>query len=597
MSAMRFRLTIGRRIGMGFGLFIFFALLVVLLTNRTLERSRSINDSINSVYSPSVDALVRLRNLIVNAQMLIKYWAITESIPDAPEKTTLIQLTDQELPRVMDRIDTLSAGWEKEEVALLNKSFSEMDKLFEMHTHVKEILPSLESYKDPLVWIERNELAEEGGPLDEQTQRLLADVDKLLALQEGKRQSLSGGMIRSFDSLKFFVLYLGTGLVIVGIVVAFLIVRSIVKPVQKLRTVLLSLGRGVFPRTRIHARNDEVGEMSQALMGLIDGLKRTTEFSHAVAAGNFNADYQPLSEEDMLGHALLKMRTELGERERVLETKVKERTEEVVRQKEEVERQSRKVVELYKNVTDSIRYAKRLQESILPPEKRIKELLPDSFVLYRPKDIVSGDFYWLEKVNNKVIFAAVDCTGHGVPGAFMSLVGHNGLNQSIKEHGITRPSDILRDLNRISFEMLHKDRDQFVRDGMDMALCALDPERLVLEYAGANCPLYLVRDAEVKQYTPDKRPIGGFDLGDKSFTDHRIQLRKGDVIYIFSDGYADQFGGPKGKKFLNRRFRELLVAIHDKPMDRQKSLLLEELNKWRGAQEQVDDILVMGMRA
>jgi serine phosphatase RsbU (regulator of sigma subunit) len=597
MLGMRFRLTIGRRIGMGFGLFIFFALLVVLLTNSALEGSRSINTQINQVYSPSVDALVRLRNLVVNTQMLIKYWAITESIPDAPEKTALIALTEEELPHLMDRIDTLSAGWEKDEVALLNKSFSEMEKLFVMHDRVKLILPSLESYKDPLVWMERSELAEEGGPLDVQTRALLTDVDQLLGMQEAKRQNLSGSMIKSFDSLKFFVLYLGTGLVVIGAIVAFLIVRGIVRPVRKLRSVLLALGRGVFPRTRIHARNDEIGEMSQALSGLIDGLKRTTEFSHAVAAGDLNADYQPLSDEDMLGHALLKMRTELGERERVLATKVKERTEEVVRQKEEVERQSRKVVELYKNVTDSIRYAKRLQESILPPEKRIKELLPESFVLYRPKDIVSGDFYWVEEVNNKVIFAAVDCTGHGVPGAFMSLVGHNGLNQAIKEHGITKPCDVLRDLNRIAYETLHKDRDQFVRDGMDMALCALDPQRLMLEYSGANCPLYLVRNDEVIQYAPDKRPIGGFDLGDEGFTDHRIQLHKGDVVYIFSDGYADQFGGPKGKKFLYRRFRELLIEIHGKPMDRQKVLLLEALNQWRGAQEQVDDVLVIGMRA
>ena len=594
---MRFRLSIGRRIGMGFGLFIFFALLVVFLTNRTLERSRSINEEINQVYSPSVDALVRLRNLIVNAHMLIKYWAITESIPDAPEKTSLVDLTDHQLPRLMDRIDTLSGAWDKEEVALLNRSFAEMHDLFELHDEVKEMLPSLESYKDPITFLKRQELAEDGGPLDERTRLLLEDLDRLLTMQEAKRQSLGSGMIRSFDSLKFFVLYMGTGLVIIGIIVAFLIVRSIVRPVQRLRGVLISLGRGVFPRTRIKARNDEVGEMSQALMGLIDGLRRTTEFSHAVAAGNYGTDYQPLSEDDMLGQALLKMRHELGERERILEMKVKERTEEVVRQKEEVERQSRKVVELYKNVTDSIRYAKRLQESILPPEKRIKELLPDSFVLYRPKDIVSGDFYWVDKVNNRVMFAAVDCTGHGVPGAFMSLIGHNGLNQSIKEHGITRPSEVLRDLNRISFEALHKDRDQFVRDGMDMALCAFDPERMVLDYAGANCPLYLLRDGEVISYSPDKRPIGGFDLGDLGFTDHRIQLRKGDVIYIFSDGYADQFGGPNGKKFLYRRFRELLLEIHSKPMDRQKGLLLEALNQWRGAQEQVDDILVIGMRA
>jgi HAMP domain-containing protein len=392
------------------------------------------------------------------------------------------------------------------------------------------------SYSDPLVWTERSDLSEEGGPLDERMEKVLNDLDVLLKLQEAKRQQLSGSMIRSFDSLQFFVLYLGTGLLVIGTVVAFLIVRGIVGPVRRLRSVLLSLGRGVFPRTSIPDRNDEIGEMGKALAGLVAGLRRTTDFSHAVAAGDFNADYEPLSEEDVLGHALMKMRQELAERERILEHKVTERTEEVVRQKEEVERQSRKVVELYKNVTDSIRYAKRLQESILPPEKRIKELLPESFVFYRPKDIVSGDFYWFDKVGEKVVFAAVDCTGHGVPGAFMSLVGHNGLNQAVRDRGAVRPAQVLQELNRIAFEALHKDRDQFVRDGMDMAFCALDTDSLELDYAGANCPLYLVRNGEVLQYTPDKMPIGGFELEGRSFTDHRIQLQKGDAVYIFSDG-------------------------------------------------------------
>jgi len=590
-------MTIGTKIGMGFGLFIFFAMLVVFLTSRSLERSRSINDQINNVYSPSVDALVDLRNVLVNAHMLIKHWAQVESIPDAPEKTALVDLTTQELPAIMDRIDTLSAHWGKEEVGLLNRTTSEMQELFNMHDRIKELLPSLESYRDPLVYLERSDMAEEGGPLDERMEKVLNDLDVLLKLQDAKRQQLSDSMIRSFDSLQFFVLYLGSALLVIGTVVAFVIVRGIVGPVRQLRSVLLSLGRGVFPRTRIPDRNDEIGEMGKALAGLIEGLKRTTDFSHAVAAGDFKADYRPMSEEDVLGHALLKMRQELAERERILEQKVSERTEEVVRQKEEVERQSRKVVELYKNVTDSIRYAKRLQESILPPEKRIKELLPESFVFYRPKDIVSGDFYWFDRVGGKVVFAAVDCTGHGVPGAFMSLVGHNGLNQAVRTKGQVRPSQVLEDLNRIAFDALHKDRDQFVRDGMDMALCALDPDSLELDYAGANCPLYLVRDGEVRQFTPDKMPIGGFELQGRAFTDHRIQLRKGDVVYIFSDGYADQFGGPKGKKFLYRRFRELLVDIHGLPMERQKIMLLEALNQWKGAHEQVDDILVIGMRA
>jgi serine phosphatase RsbU (regulator of sigma subunit)/HAMP domain-containing protein len=595
---MSIRMTIARKIGMGFGLFIFFALLVVILTNRTLERSRDINDQINQVYSPSVDALVRLRNLTVNAHMLIKHWALLESRTDAPEKSALVELTNQDLPALLDRVDTLMASWERDEVALMNQITSEMHTMFQIHDRIKELLPSLESYSDPYIHMIRNDLAEEGGPLDQQFHRVLEELDRLLRMQENKRQALGGGMIRSFDSLKFFVLYMGLALVVIGAGVALFLVRGIVTPVQRLRSVLLSLGRGVFPRTRVRTTNDEIGDMSKALTSLVDGLRRTTDFSHAVAAGDFEADYQPLSEEDVLGHALLKMRDELGQRERILEMKVMERTEEVVRQKEEVERQSRKVVELYKNVTDSIRYAKRLQESILPPDRRMKELLPDSFVYYRPKDIVSGDFYWIEKVEEKVIFAAVDCTGHGVPGAFMSLIGHNGLNQAVKERGRSRPSEVLKDLNKIAFEALHKDREQYlVRDGMDMALCALDPARRVLEYAGANCPLYIVRNAEVLSFQPDKNAIGSFDLNGKSFTDHRIQLEAGDMVYIFSDGYADQFGGEKGKKFLYRRFRELLLSISSRPVDEQRKALQEAFNEWRGAHEQVDDILVMGMRA
>jgi serine phosphatase RsbU (regulator of sigma subunit)/HAMP domain-containing protein len=591
-------MTIGRKIGMGFGLFIFFALVVVVLTNNTLERSRAINEQINQVYSPSVDALVRLRNLTVNAHMLIKHWALLESRADAPEKTSLVEVTTHELPALLDRVDTLMARWDREEVALMGHVTAEMDVLFGLHEEIKQMLPSLESYSDPFIHMQRNDMAEEGGPLDQQTEKVLGELDRLLSMQEDKRRQLGGGMIRSFDSLKFFVLYMGIALVVIGVLIAVLIIRGIVGPVQRLRSVLLSLGRGVFPRHKVRTTNDEIGDMSKALTSLVDSLRRTTDFSHSVAAGDFETEYHPLSEEDMLGHALLKMRDELGQRERVLEMKVLERTEEVVRQKEEVERQSRKVVELYQNVTDSIRYAKRLQESILPPDKRIKDLLPESFVFYRPKDIVSGDFYWFERVDERVVFAAVDCTGHGVPGAFMSLVGYNGLNQAAKDRSWSQPSEVLRELNRIAYEALHKDREQFlVRDGMDMALCAYDPRSRVLQYAGANCPLYVVREGEIYQYGPDKNAIGSAELNGIVFNDHKIGLRKGDMVYVFSDGYPDQFGGPKGKKFLYRRFRDLLLEINSEPAVKQRELLGEAFNNWRGAHEQVDDILVIGMRA
>ncbi len=589
-------MTIGRRIGLGFGLFIFFALVVVLLTSRAIGESRSINAQISDVYGPSVDALVRLRNLVVNARTMVKHWALVESIPDAPEKTALVALTDQELPALIDRIDTLQTFWDKDEVAYMSRTFQDMSALFALHDSVKRMLPTFESYKDPVAYFKARDLAEEGGALDQQTGKVLSDLDILLDAQNRKMKVLRVDMIRNFNTLRFFVLYLGSALVLIGIVFAFLIVRGIVRPVRRLRAILIQLGKGVFPKTRIASSNDEIGDMSSALAGLVDGLKRTTDFSHALAAGNFNAEYQPLSDEDVLGRALLMMRQELGERERVLEEKVRERTEETVRQKDEVERQSRRVVELYKNVTDSIRYAKRLQESILPLDERIHELLPGSFVLYRPKDIVSGDFYWVEAVKGKTVFAAVDCTGHGVPGAFMSLVGHNGLNQVVLERGLTKPGEILDQLNRIAFEALHKDRDQYVRDGMDMALCTFDSASLELEFAGANCPLYLVRGGEVIQFPPNKFPIGGFSRTGPDFKDHHVQLQPGDAVYIFSDGFADQFGGPKGKKFFYRQFRELLVRVTPEEPSRKKALLNQAFNDWRGTQEQVDDILVMGMQ-
>lgn len=591
------RFTIGKKIGLGFGLFVLFAIVVVTLTNRTLDQSRSINDEINNVYSPSVLALEELRNLIMTSHMLIKTWALVESIPDAREKTTLVGLTEIELPKVMLRIDSLSIYWDRDETSLMNRVIAELDILMVMHDQIKEMLPSLESYSDPIKYLERNDMAEEGGPLDEQTSKVLTDLNLIIDSQESMRDEVRGSMIRSFDSLKFFVLYMGVAMILVGIFLAIFIVRSIVKPVQRLRGILIALGNGIFPKQWIKQTNDEIGEMTKALFGLVDGLKRTTDFSHAVAAGRFDTRYEPLSEEDVLGHALLKMRDELGERERVLEEKVVERTEEVVRQKEEVEKQSKKVVELYKNVTDSIRYAKRLQDSILPPVQVMKKILPRSFVLFKPKDIVSGDFYWFEEVDGLRMFAAVDCTGHGVPGAFMSLVGHNGLNQAVKEHGLRRPAEILDDLNKVAQNSLNKGQDDIsVRDGMDIALCVLNEEKKELYYAGANCPLYIMRNGALHQIKANKQPIGGFDTGRKPYTEHTIQLEKGDVIYIFSDGFADQFGGPNEKKFLYRRFRETIITIHNKEMDDQKEILLETLLKWKGANEQVDDILVIGAR-
>jgi serine phosphatase RsbU (regulator of sigma subunit)/Tfp pilus assembly protein PilF len=251
-----------------------------------------------------------------------------------------------------------------------------------------------------------------------------------------------------------------------------------------------------------------------------------------------------------------------------------------------------------KEITDSISYARRIQQSILPPEVIWNKLLPGSFVLYKPKDIVSGDFYWIESRENKILFSAVDCTGHGVPGALMSVVGFNFLTQAVSERGLTKPSDILEHLDYGVNKMLRQSYDHgSVKDGMDLALCTIDLSKRELQYAGAYNSLYYISEGKLHEVKADKKPIGSnIDEITDEYTNHEIQLKKGDCVYLFSDGYADQFGGPKGKKFKYKALQEVLLRIWEKNPEEQRLILDETIEQWKGKLEQVDDILILGVK-
>jgi serine phosphatase RsbU (regulator of sigma subunit) len=251
-----------------------------------------------------------------------------------------------------------------------------------------------------------------------------------------------------------------------------------------------------------------------------------------------------------------------------------------------------------KSITDSINYAKRIQTAMLPPYRLFKSVFPSSFVLYMPKDIVSGDFYWINKLGDKIFVAAVDCTGHGVPGAFMSIIGFELFRKITNIEGLSRPSDILNRLNE-DFHVIFKDVDNVVlRDGMDVAFCSIDKKNMILEFAGAFNPLYLIRDNKITEIKGDRFAIGldETNFKEQTFKNHLIPIQQGDIIYIFSDGFADQFGGPDGKKYKYRRFRHLLLNLHRLPMDKQHEILENNVMEWRGQQEQVDDILVIGIK-
>ncbi len=279
--------------------------------------------------------------------------------------------------------------------------------------------------------------------------------------------------------------------------------------------------------------------------------------------------------------------------------RIKKKTNLVLeRRNHEIQTQKAVIEEKNKDILDSIRYAKRLQDAILPPQSLIHSHLPESFVLYKPKDIVSGDFYWVEPVGTKILFAAVDCTGHGVPGAIMSLIGHNLLNTIVKEKNILQPAAILNELLLDLMDALHqKTDDPTANDGMDIALCLFDKENMQLEYAGAFCPLLLVRDNELIEIKANKFSVGRQAYESKeTFTNHSYKLLPGDAIYIFSDGYADQFGGEKGKKMMRKNQNKILLGNMKLSMAEQHHKLDRHFSRWKGQLEQVDDILIIGVR-
>jgi tetratricopeptide (TPR) repeat protein len=267
---------------------------------------------------------------------------------------------------------------------------------------------------------------------------------------------------------------------------------------------------------------------------------------------------------------------------------------EVEKKNKEIEEQKALVEEKNKDILDSITYAKRLQDAILPPLSVIEKYLPESFVLYKPKDIVAGDFYWLERVGDSILIAAADCTGHGVPGAMVSVVCSNALNRTVKEFKITEPGKILDKVRELVLETFEKSEAN-VQDGMDISLCCINTKTHEVQWSGAYNSLCYIDGGELKEIAADKQPIGKTD-NPKPFATHAGVGKAGTLLYLFTDGYADQFGGPKGKKFKYKQLSNKLLAISGQSMKEQKHILEETLQSWKGSLEQVDDVLVIGIR-
>jgi transcriptional regulator with GAF, ATPase, and Fis domain len=272
-----------------------------------------------------------------------------------------------------------------------------------------------------------------------------------------------------------------------------------------------------------------------------------------------------------------------------LEEKVKERTSEVIKQKAIIEEKN-------KDITDSIKYAKKIQQAIAPNIDEFNKNFTDSFILYKPKDIVSGDFYWFEHFGDTTVFAAADCTGHGVPGAFMSLICSDIMYKVVNDQQITSPAVALSRIDEKLVQLIRKSSESSANDGMDIALCSYSKNDRILNYAGAHRPLLIIRNEEIIEYRPNKFSIGGHTTEGKHFDLNQIEVHAGDLIYLVTDGYADQFGGDKGKKFKFKNLKDLILSVSKRPMQEQKQIIDETFESWKGGLEQVDDVCLIGVK-
>jgi serine phosphatase RsbU (regulator of sigma subunit)/O-acetyl-ADP-ribose deacetylase (regulator of RNase III) len=268
----------------------------------------------------------------------------------------------------------------------------------------------------------------------------------------------------------------------------------------------------------------------------------------------------------------------------------------IVEQNKEIQDNRKLIAEQYQNLTSSIQYALRIQSAILPPEELLNSSLSEYFIFYKPKDILSGDFYWFGNADSELIIVAADCTGHGVPGALLSMLGMTFINEIVKTKKLTSPCKILDMLREQLHEAFTKSKESdSVKDGMEIAVLAINPEKKKLKYAGAGIGLYLVTNGNIIEYKADKDTIPSFGQS-KNFTDHNIDLNGNDNFYIFSDGFPDQFGSLKNKKYGYRRLRSLFEGLYGTPMKEQSSIIKSDFEKWKGDYEQTDDVMLLGFR-
>jgi serine phosphatase RsbU (regulator of sigma subunit)/HAMP domain-containing protein len=591
---MNWRVNIRGRLFLGFGSLILLLGITLIVTQYTLKRSEQTNDTLNNIHLPALLALGDYYKSMQDASGLAKQWAYVQQNEDHPERRKFVALCDSILPNQIKKIETLKSGWNLQQQNNWDSILHVHEQLIGHFRHLRDWLCCFERYQDPMYSMQAEDLFLSGKGIPLAVALLSKHNTSLLESFQKQMNQERINMNSAFHQLNIILWIFLFILIAAGSMIAIFTAKSIVQPIRQLKEILQALSLGVYEQQEIIISKDEIGEMNLAAKKLIFNFERTKNFAQAIGSGEMTAQFEPLSDQDEMGKALVQMKNDLQSYRNEMEDKVSIQTKEILNQKEQSDLQRQKMEVLYSDLKSSIEYAKRLQDSILPDSKFIQEICPKHFVLYLPKDVVSGDFYWFQKQAGKKLFAAADCTGHGVPGAFMSLIAHNALNHVTKVY--TKPAQILTQVNRIASKAFHQDHNDQIRDGMDISLCSLDENTLTLEFSGAQNSVWIFRDGICTELKGNKRSIGNTEDLETPFSTQQFNCQTGDIIYLFSDGFPDQFGGISGKKLMRKNFKEILSKAAQLPIADQKVFLQQQLQSWKLDYEQVDDILVMGIQ-
>ena len=576
------------RVTFAFVLVILIVIANLGITYFSINKNKETISNLTEVINPYIESLEEFNLVVTESKMYATNWVYLQySVEDKKKFNDLIK---HHYPILKSRLDgfLLKLHRQADRDSLITV-FNKFDNLIEVERGVMKTLVVFDDYENPSKKFKCEGIIEE--EVLPRTHAIMQSLGKILENNRAEALRLKNETEKSMMSMLTIMLSVSVALFVIILFSISFISGAVRKPVLKMKTIIQKLGKGELSDEKIIVSGKHVvSEMVSSVNALSESFTKTAVFANEIREGNFTAPYEKLSDNDILGIALINMRHSLRAYSEDMEKKVRERTLEVIEK-------SVKLELAYKEIKESITYAKRIQESILPADEMITKVFTDSFIFYRPKDIVCGDFYWFAHKGDEALIAAVDCTGHGVPGALMTVIGNSLLNQVLHTTDSTNPAHLLTALDKKLLETFQQHGHVMTNDGMDAVICRYNTSKREITFAGAKRPLYIFKNGELIELKGNKSPIGSFGHDfEKRFTAHKINMSKNDCIYLFSDGVQDQFGGSDGKKFMIKRFRDLLLEINSLPMPQQAKRISSDIDTWQGKYEQTDDMLLIGIK-